>query len=193
MTMLQDFEQAVQKQTGGQAKNALSLNDYLTLMGITYPARRASARAMLTRAMKVGGPLRHVVEKGLVLADEANRQPVCFEGIQRVPSTLPVIIQEGPIADLRTFPDDNLTEEAQDARGEMVALLTNEKMPVRVADKAAQGVNRVLFEVERQKLRADAAEREARLQEQQVKQVQDMYRTLERLVSALGVTKEAAE
>lgn len=92
MGMLQDFEQAVEKKTGGQSKNALPLGDYLTLMGITYPARRASARAMLTRAMKVDGPLRHLVEKGLVLADEANRQPACFEGIQRASSTLPVVI-----------------------------------------------------------------------------------------------------
>lgn len=194
MSMLQDFEKAVQKETGGQSKKALSLGDYLTIMGITYPARRASARAMLTRAMKVGGPLRHLVENGLVLADEANRQPECFKGVERKTASLSVVIQDGPVAELRTFPDENLTDEAREAKGEVVSLLTTVRMPVRYAEKTAQGVSRILFEVERQKLRADGAEREARLQEQHLKQVQDMYRTLERLVDAtIGVHKAAAE
>jgi hypothetical protein len=188
--MLEQFEKVVQNETAGESKKALPLGDYLTKMGIWYPARRASARAMLTRAMKVGGPLRHLVENGLVLADEANRQPECFKGIERAASRLPVVIQDGPVAELRTFPDDNLTEDAREAKGEVVALLTTVRMPVRYAEKTAQGVSRILFEVERQKLRADAAERENRLQEKHLKQVQDMYRSL---VDALGVRKEAAE
>lgn len=69
-------------------------------------------------------------------------------------------------------------------------MLTTVRMPVRYAEKTAQGVSRILFEVERQKLRADAAERENKLQEKHLKQVQDMYRSL---VNALGMPKEAAE
>ena len=178
MSMLEQFEKVVRNETAGEFKRALPLGDYLTKMGITYPARRASARAMLTRAMKVGGPLRHLVEGGLVLADEANRQPECFKGIERATSRLPVVIQDGPVAELRTFPEDNLTEDAREAKGEVVALLTTVRMPVRYAEKTAQGVNRILFEVERQKLRADAADRENKLQENHLKQVQDMYRSL---------------
>jgi hypothetical protein len=75
-------------------------------------------------------------------------------------------------------------------KGEVVALLTTVRMPVRYAEKTAQGVSRILFEVERQKLRADAAERESKMQEQHLRQVQDMYRSL---VDALGMRKEAAE
>jgi hypothetical protein len=190
MSMLDQFQRMVQNETAGDPKRALPFGDYLTKMGIWYPARRASARAMLTRAMKVGGPLRDLVEKGLVLADEANRQPECFKGIERAAPKLPVVIQDGPVADLRTFPENNLTDDAREAKGEVVTLLTTVRMPVRYAEKTAQGVSKILFEVERQKLRADGAERENRLQEQHLKQVQEMYRSL---VDALGTRKEAAE
>jgi len=190
MSILDQFEKVVQNETAGQSKRALSLGDYLTKMGVLFPARRASARAMLTRALKIGGPLRHLVEEGLVLADDANRQPECFKGVGRATSRLPVVIQEGPVADLRTFPEDNLTEDAREAKGEVVDLLTTVRMPVRYAEKTAQGVGRILFEVERQKLRADAAERENKLQENHLKQVQEMYSAL---VNAMGVHKEAAE
>src|SRR2546421_11665875 len=141
MSMVDLFRLTVQNETKGEAKKALPLGDYLTRMGITYPARRASARAMLTRAMKLGGPLRDLIDKGLVLADEANRQPECFNGIVRAASTLPVVIPDGPIADLRTFPDENLTKEAREAKKELVTSLSTVRLPVRHAGKTAREVS----------------------------------------------------
>jgi hypothetical protein len=190
MSMVDLFRQIVLNETKGESKKALPLGDYLTRMGITYPARRASARAMLTRAMKVDGPLRDLIDKGLVLADEANRQPECFKGIERVSATLPVVIPDGPIADLRTFPDEHLTKEAREAKKELVTSLSTVRLPVRYADKTAREVSTILFEVERQKLRADAAERESKLKDQHIEQVREMYRSL---VNAFEGRREAAE
>lgn len=190
MSMVDQFRQVVQHETNGDTKKALSLGDYLTRMGITYPARRASARAMLTRAMKVGGALRDLIDEGLVLADEANRQPECFKGVERTAARLPVVIPDGPIADLRTFPDDNLTKEAREAKKELVTALSTVRMPVRHAEKTAREVGTILFEVERQKLRADAAERESKLKDQHIEEVREMYRSL---VGAFEARREAAE
>jgi hypothetical protein len=145
---------------------------------------------MLTRAMKVGGALRDLIDEGLVLADEANRQPECFKGVERTAARLPVVIPDGPIADLRTFPDDNLTKEAREAKKELVTALSTVRMPVRHAEKTAREVGTILFEVERQKLRADAAERESKLKDQHIEEVREMYRSL---VGAFEARREAAE
>jgi len=58
----------------------------------------------------------------------------------------------------------------REAKGEIATLLTMLRMPVRYADKTAR-VSRILFEVEHQKLCADAAEHENKLQEKHLKQV----------------------
>jgi hypothetical protein len=165
--------------------SALTNRDGFPAIFPPHPARRASAQAMLTRAMKVDGPLRDLIDKGLVLADEANRQPECFKGIERVSATLPVVIPDGPIADLRTFPDEHLTKEAREAKKELVTSLSTVRLPVRYADKTAREVSTILFEVERQKLRA-----ESKLKDQHIEQVREMYRSL---VNAFEGRREAAE
>ena len=58
------------------------------------------------------------------------------------------------------------------------------------AEKTAREVSTILFEVERQKLRADAAERESKLKDQHIEQVREMYRSL---VNAFEGRREAAE
>jgi hypothetical protein len=193
MSKVDDFRRVVEQHTGGNTKKALPLRDYLTMMGITYEIRRASARAQLTREMKPGGRLRDLVDKGLVLADVANRQPECFEGVQQAASTLPVVIQDGPVADLRTFPGDHLTEEASDARKAVVIALSTTKMAVRTTEGIARDVSRILFEVERQKLRADAYEREAKLQAKHNESLEEMNRSLAQALQTLGGHKQAAE
>jgi hypothetical protein len=77
MSRVTKFGALVRRSTGGNAKRALPFGQYLIAMGFT---RRdwASARAQLTRAMRRGGPLRDLVDEGLVRADKANRQPRCF-------------------------------------------------------------------------------------------------------------------
>lgn len=191
MAIIDRFRRVVEDTTGGDPKKAHPLGDYLTMMGIHYRARRDSARAQLTRALKTNGPLRDLVDRGLVLADVANRQPECFAGVQPIPSRLPVVIPDGPVADLRTFPGDNLTEDARDARNALVETLTTARMPVRFVDKTAHDAQVILFEVERQKLRADASERERQLLQQQLDHEREMNRSL---VEALGrAHRDAAE
>jgi hypothetical protein len=190
MAILDRFERVVQETTGGDPNKARPLSDYVRMMGIHYPARQASARAQLTRALKIGGPLRDLVDKRLVLADVANRQPECFRGVDAMHSTLPAVIPDGPVADLRTFPNDNLTDEARDAKAALVETLSTARIPVRYVDRTASDAAKLLFEVERQKLRADANERERRLFENQLEHERRINLSL---VRALGNLKEAAE
>jgi hypothetical protein len=62
--------------------------------------------------------------------------------------------------------------------------------PSGFAEKTAREVSTILFGVERQKLRADAAERESKLKDQRIEQVREMYRSL---VNAFEGRREAAE
>jgi hypothetical protein len=189
MAIIDRFRRTVENATGGDAEKAHPLGDYLTMMGIKYRARRDSARAQLTRAMRINGPLRDLVDRGLVCADVANRQPECFAGVEPVPSRLPVVIDDGPVADLRTFPEDNLTEDARDAQRALVETLTTARIPVRFVDKTARDAQMILFEVERQKLRADASERERKILEQQLDHERELNRSL---VQALGNFRKGA-
>jgi hypothetical protein len=190
MTVIDQFRMVVLRETAENPKKALPLSDYVTLMGKQFANHRTSVRAQLTRAMKSDGPLRDLVEKGLVFADVANRQPECFADVERKPATLPVVVTDGPVADLRTFPEENLTEEAKEAKHELVETLTVVKMPVRHAEKTARDVSKILFEVEREKLKKDAAERSVTMLEKHIQRLEGMY---EVLAQAVGTRREAAE
>lgn len=193
MGILETFAEMVSEHTGKDPKKALALGDYLTIMGVTLPARRASARAQLTRAMKVGGPLRHLIDSGLVLADMANRQPQCFDGVKRAPATLPVVIEQGPIAEVRAFPERDLTPVAIEAKQAVVTTLSTARLPVRAAEGLAQEFGRVLFEVERQKLRADAADEAKNMMQEHAQRIKEMYDTLVSTLQKAGSGEKAGE
>jgi hypothetical protein len=78
MSVVTQFRTVVQRHTLGKVDRALRFGDYIAHMGLNAPSERKSARAQLTRAMRKGGPLRDLVDKGLVVPDIANRQPACF-------------------------------------------------------------------------------------------------------------------
>lgn len=190
---LEDFRSTVEQHTAGNSRKALPLGDYLTMMEIHYPARRASARAQITRDLKVGGSLRDLVEKGLVLADVANRQPECFAGVERKGSTLPVVIDKGPVADLRLFPGNSLTPEAREVQTVVATLVSTRNLPVKVADDIATQTGKLLFEVEREKLRADAAEERARIHQEHLQEMRDINRILASQLPRNQPLREAAE
>lgn len=77
MARVVSFRVLVMRITQGDAAKALTLDAYLNELCVG-PEARPAWRTQVTRAMDVGGPLREIRERKLVLPDKSNRCPRCF-------------------------------------------------------------------------------------------------------------------